>query len=69
MSYRVEEDERAQAQVEALPAAALTSYAEIHGCSRSHYGPRRLDQPQGTVTYLVLEDIRRVDVLDEIWLG
>ena len=85
MAYRVEEDERAQAQVQALPAAALASYAEIrvvlevapwsgdslnkanpNGAVRTAtFGPAS----QGMVTYLVLEDIRRVDVLDVVWLG
>ena len=85
MSYLVEEDERAKAQVQALPAAALASYAEIrvvlevapwsgdslnkanpNGAVRTAtFGPAS----QGMVTYLVLEDIRRVDVLDVVWLG
>ena len=85
MSYSVEEDERAQAQVEILPAAALTSYAEIrvvleiapwsgnslnsanpNGAVRTAtFGPAS----QGMVTYLVLQDIRRVDILDVFWLG
>lgn len=85
MLYRIEEDERAQAQVEALPEAALTPYAELRvllelapwsgdslnsgnptGAVRTAtFGP----EAQGMVTYLVLDDIQRVDVLDVVWLG
>jgi hypothetical protein len=85
VSYRVDEDERAQAQVRALPATALTSYGEIRvvleiapwsGDSLNNANPDGAVRtatfgpaPEGMVTYLVLEDIRRVDVLDVVWLG
>jgi hypothetical protein len=80
VAYRVEEDERAQAQVEALPAAALAACAEIRVAleiapwsgdsinSRNPNGAVRTVTfrfaSQGVVTYLVLEDVRRADVLD-----
>lgn len=85
MSYRVEEDERAQAQLQALPVTALPSYAEMRvvleiapwsGDSLNRENPNGAVRTatfgpgsQGMVTYLVLEDIRRVDVLDVVWLG
>ncbi len=83
--YRVETDELAQQQVDALPALALVAYAELRTLLevspwsgdavnrknpeaevRTHtFGPRH----QGVVTYLVLEDQRRVDVLQVMWVG
>lgn len=83
--YRLEPDEQAQQQIEALPAAALAGYAELatllelspwsgdpvndnnpDGPVRSlTFGP----QHEGMVTYLILDDQRRVDVLDVLWLG
>jgi hypothetical protein len=82
--YRVETDEQAQHQIEALSAAALAAYAELRtlleigpwsggpvadnnpdGAGRTLTFGR---QHQGMVTYLVLEEQRRVDVLDVLWL-
>lgn len=82
--YRVETDEPARRQVEALPADALADYAELRAVlevspwsgdplnDRNPGGPVRTlvfgRQHDGMVTYLVLEDQRRVDVLDVLWL-
>jgi hypothetical protein len=82
--YKVETDEQAQHQIDALPARALACYAELrtpleialwNGSPINNrnpdaavrvltFGPHR----EGMVTYLVLEDQRRIDVLQVIWL-
>ena len=83
--YRVETDEQAEHQVDALPAGALTAYAELRttlevspwgGESINDRNPdgqvRTLafgDHQQGMVTYLILEEQRRVDILSVLWLG
>lgn len=82
--YRVETDQDALPEVEALPAAALLSYAEaislleIAPWSGNTYNLARPDSAMRTITfgeheaglvvYLVLEDQRRVVVLRVIWL-
>lgn len=83
--YRVETDERAQEQVEALPAEALAYYAELRTVLELNpYSgvPLSKDNPEGgmfTLTfgphgeglayYLVLNRQRRVDVLAVRWFG
>jgi len=79
--YTVETDEQAQQQVAALPPEALPAYAEaraLRGASPwagTPYHRRKPDGPlrtvafgnAGMVTYLVLDDQRRVDVLQVFW--
>jgi hypothetical protein len=83
--YRVETDEQAQKQVDALPARALASYAEIRTLLEvSPWGGDPVNarnaesqvrfltfgpEHEGMVTYLILENQRRVDVLQVIWVG
>jgi len=82
--YRVETDEWVQQHVDQLPADALASYAEVRVLlevspwSGEPVNPDNTDAEVrthtfgdglGLVTYLVLEDQRRVDVLQVIWLG
>ncbi len=81
--YRITTDDQSSAQIDALPAEALTPYAEIVGVmelipwqgeptnSRNPDGPIRvLFFGHGSmVIYLILEDQLRVDVLDVIWIG
>jgi len=81
--YTVTTDEQAQPQVDALPAEALSAYAELcvvletaPWSGRPYHrdnpdGPLRV-QPfatYGQVVYLILEDQRRVDVLLVQWVG
>ena len=83
--YRVTTDERSQTQIDALPAQAWTSFAEVrvvlevapwNGDSLNEDNPvapvRTLSFGpgfRGMITYLILEAGRRVDVLDVVWLG
>jgi hypothetical protein len=81
--YRLTTDERSSAQIDALPAEALASYAEIVGVlqlvpwqgmpyvAAKPNGPmRHLFFGHGSmVVYLILEDQLRVDVLKVIWIG
>ena len=83
--YGVETDEQAQQQVGALPADALNAYAEVRTVlevnpwggepinDRNPDGPVRTlafgEHHQGMVTYLILDEQRRVDVLSVLWLG
>jgi len=81
--YRVTTDHQVLEQVAALPIDALASYAELlvvletvpwngdpvhkdnpHGAVGAHVFGRG-----GLVTYLILEDQRRVDVLTVQWVG
>ncbi len=83
--YQVTTDERSQPQIEALPAAACAPFAEARvvlevspwsgdpligakpdtGIRTLTFGP----SSQGMITYLILEDQRRVDILDVLWIG
>ena len=83
--YRVTTDEHSQPQIEALPPNAGASFAEARvvlevspwsgeslnaanpaaGVRTLTFGPTG----QGMVTYLILEDQRRVDILDVLWIG
>lgn len=82
--YQVVVDERVQAQLDALPAAALNAYLDLRSTLEAvpHNGrplhPARPDgvltfafgpDGQGLVYYLVLDDLDRVDILDVQWLG
>ena len=82
--YRVTTDDNSQPQIEALPpeawapfveARALVEIAPWNGDSLNDDNP---DAPvrtlafgpvhQGLLTYLILDDQRRVDLLDVLWL-
>jgi len=79
--YTVETDEQAQQQVAALPPEALPAYAEARALlevspwAGTPYHRRKPDGPlrtvalgnAGMVTYLILDDQRRVDVLQVFW--
>ncbi len=83
--FRVETDEQAERQIAALPAAALAGYAELRTVlevapwngdplhEQNPDGPVRTltfgPEHQGLVTYLILDEQRRVDVLDVLWLA
>jgi hypothetical protein len=81
--YRVETDDQAQEQVDALPAAALAAYAELRVMLETapwEGRPYHRDKPQaamraqafgryGLAVYLILEDQLQVDVLLVMWAG
>jgi hypothetical protein len=81
--YTVETDGQAQQQVDALPAEALTAYAELRvmlETSPWSGAPYRRENPtgglrmqtfgagRGLVVYLILDDQRRVDILQVHWV-
>jgi hypothetical protein len=79
--YTVTTDDQAKDQVDALPADALAAYAEVRVVLETapwSGRPINRDNPDGQVrvrqlgdhgmvVYLVLEDLRRVDILSVIW--
>jgi hypothetical protein len=83
--YRVTTDERSQPRIEALPPDAQAPFAEARvvlevspwsgeslNAANPDAGVRTLTFGpigQGLITYLILEDQRRVDILDVLWLG
>jgi hypothetical protein len=83
--YRVETDEAALQQIEALPSGALASYAELRTLleispwsgspvnDKNPNGPVRTltfgSYHEGMATFLILEAQRRVDVLSVLWIG
>jgi hypothetical protein len=81
--YRITTDETSSAQIDVLPVEALVSYAEIVGVMELvpwQGEPTNARKPDGPiralcfghssmVTYLILEDQLRVDVLDVMWIG
>jgi hypothetical protein len=83
--YTVTTDDQSQQQVDALPAEALGPFAEacavleVAPWSGMPYNKRKPDSPmraltfgpdgQGDVVYLILDDLRRIDILVVIWLG
>lgn len=83
--YRVNTDDEAMAQIDALPVAAALGYAEALGVMKLvpwNGLPLNKANPDGavrqlifgpggygTVTYLILEDQQRVDVLRVQWAG
>jgi hypothetical protein len=82
--YRVETDALAESQTEALPSHALPAYAELRTLLEVNpwagdpineqnpeaevrsftFGPNHED----LATFLILENQRRVDILDVTWL-
>jgi hypothetical protein len=82
--YNINTDVWVQQQVDRLPAQTLASYAELRTLLElkpwsgepvnddNPDGPVRtltFGDGLGLVAYLILEDQRRVDVLQVIWLG
>ena len=83
--YRVTTDEQSQPQIDALPADALAFFAEARvglevtpwsgdslNAANPDAGVRTLTfgpTGQGLITYLILDDQRRVDILDVLWIG
>jgi hypothetical protein len=83
--YHVTTDEQSQPQIEALPPQARAPFAEARvvlevspwsgeslNAANPEAGVRTLTfgpTGQGMITYLILEDQRRVDILDVLWLG
>ena len=83
--YEVSPDEQSRPQIDALPAPALPFFAEVCATlelapwNGSPINDAFPDAPvrtlafgpdhQGLVTYLVLEDLRRVDILKVLWIG
>ena len=79
--YRLTTDEQSSAQIAALPAEALVSYAEIVGVLGLipwQGEPTNGEKPDAPVralafgglmvTYLILEDQLRVDIVDVLWI-
>jgi hypothetical protein len=83
--YTTTTDERSQPQIDALPSCALAPLAELrtmlevapwNGAPYSNLNP---DSPmrvcwfghrsEGMVVYLILDDQRRVDLLEVLWAG
>lgn len=83
MIYRIDVDPAAQDQIRALPDRAVPVLADALAAVAAHpwdSPPIADGNPSGAVrtlpfggvgllTYLVLEDQRRVDVLDVLWAG
>lgn len=83
--YKVTTDDQSQQQIEALPAEALTPFAEARAVlelapwNGLPYHNQRPDSPMRTLTfgpngegdlvYLILDDQRRVDLLIVLWLA
>ncbi len=83
--YRVITDEKSQPQIDSLPPEALVPFAEARAVveiapwNGNSLNDDKPDAPvrtlafgpahQGRVTYLILDDQRRVDLLDVLWLG
>jgi hypothetical protein len=83
--YSVTTDDQSQQQVDALPAVALAPFAEARAMLEvapwggAPYHQHTPDSPmraltpcpagQGDVVYLILDDLRRVDILVVVWLG
>jgi hypothetical protein len=83
--YTVTTDSQSQQQVDALPAAALAPFAEARAMLEVApwggvpYHRHKPDSPvraltfgpagQGDLVYLILDDLRRVDILVVVWLG
>jgi len=80
--YTVETDERTDQQIVALPAA-LAAFAQARALVEIHpwsgdpihrYNPKGAVRTlafgsAGMIIYLVLEDLRRVDLLEVLWAG
>ncbi len=84
MAYRIVTDSQVRAQIRALPVEALPLIAEalsVLGLTPWNGRPYRRSDPdgwmrnldfadaRGFITYLVLEDQDRVDVVNVTWFG
>lgn len=84
MAYRIETDPRVLDQIRSLPDAVVPALAAVYDLlelaplTGPPYNVAKPKSPmrmlefaggRGLVTYLVLEDQDRVDVLDVTWLG
>lgn len=83
--YRVRVHDAARATVDVLPVAALAGYAEVLDLLELEPWagpPSRVDNPggnirtltfgpnsEGLVTYMILDRLQRVDVLEVQWAG
>ncbi len=83
--YEVGADDQSQPEIDALPKLALPLFAEarvaieVAPWNGDAINPAFPDAPvrtlvfgaqsQGLVTYLILEDQRRVDILKVLWIG
>jgi hypothetical protein len=83
--YEVTTDDQSRQQIDALPADALTPFAEARAAlelapwNGRPYHRRQPDSPMRTLTfgplgagkvvYLILDDQRRVDILVVLWLA
>jgi hypothetical protein len=83
--YTVTTDDQSQQQIDALPAEALPPFTEARAAlevapwSGVPYNKQKPHSPmralrfgpdgQGDIVYLILDDLRRVDILVVIWLG
>jgi hypothetical protein len=83
--YTVTTDNQSQQQIKALPAEALAPFAEARAAlelapwNGVPYNKRKPDSPmralsfgsdaQGDIVYLILDHLRRVDILVIVWLG
>jgi hypothetical protein len=83
--YAITTDKQSQQQIDALLGEALAPFAEARAVlevvpwSGVPYNKQKPDSPmraltfgpegQGDIVYLVLDDLRRVDILVVIWLG
>lgn len=83
--YTVTTDDQSQQQVDALPAEALAAFAEsrtvleVAPWNGVPYNKLKPDGPmravsfgsdgQGDIVYLILDDLRRVDILVVLWMG
>lgn len=82
MTYELDVDPDARSQIMALPTHALTSLAEAMAMLELtpwNGAPLHKDNPGGAVrtlpfgrfgmiTYLILDDLQRVDVLNVVWM-
>ena len=82
--YTVTTDEQSQQQIEALPVEALASFAEARAVlevapwSGVPYHKKAPESPmraltfgsagEGDIVYLILDDLRRVNILVVAWL-
>jgi hypothetical protein len=79
VAYRIVTDPQVRAQIRALPAKVLHEFADVMGVLElTPWNENKPDSPmrqwplaggRGFVTYLVLDDQDRVDVLNVTWLG
>ena len=83
--YTISADDESEDQIDALPHDALVWFAEVRAMlevapwNGPAYNSRKPDSPmrsvpfgpdsQGMVIYLIVDDLRRVDLLRVVWAG